>query len=298
MKVHNGLYRYDDLVAQGVSLRQISMSSSLSNISQSSSDLAPDTPRKPPTQPPSPSPFCAGDAAQLDRAPAPKPVKNELYTYGHSNATDENVSSNLQKPVGETVIEMQSFASEQRAEVRDSLVASRSTDDSRQQPNGNGVADHRAQNGIPDRLLHATNAPEIDSLLAASTSSVLSDHPVQSADSALQGMMLHDQHEADDAAEQLGMTPSALKVGIRSAVVAMNLSEGPSENAAEALEAFNAAGNSPKTLAAAADAPEALDTAGKADAKGRIMKASSPPISESVAAVFTIWQPPSCCRLS
>ena len=297
MKVHNGVYRYDDLVAQGISLRQISMSSSLSNISQTSSDLAPDTPRKPPTQPPSPSSSRAGETAQRDRAPAPKPDKNELF-HEHGNATDENVSSNLQKPLGETVIEMQSFASEQRAEVRDSQLASKSTDDSGQQSHGNGVADHRAQNGIPDRLLQATNASEIDPLLAASPSRVLSDHPVQSADSTLQGMMLHDQHEADDAAEQLGMTPSALKVGIRSAVVAMNLSEGPSENATEALEAFNAAGNSPKTLAAAADAPEALDTAGKADAKGRIMKASSPPVSASVAAVFTMWQPLNYCRLS
>ena len=275
--MHNGLYRYDDLVAQGVSVRQISMSSSLSNISQTSSDLAPDTPRKPPTHPPSPPSSRAGVTAQPDTAPAPKPVKNELHTYGHSNATDENVSSNLQKPLGETVIEMQSFASEQRAEVHDSLLASRTTEDSRQQSNSNGVADHRPQNGIPDRLLQATNASEIDPLLAASARNVLSDHPVQSADSALQGRMLHEQHEADDAAERLGMTPSALKVGIRSAVVAMNLSEGPSENATEALEAFNAAGNSPKTLAAAADAPEALDTAGKADAKGRIMKASSSP---------------------
>ena len=254
-------------MAEGVSLRQISTSSSHSNISQGSSDLAPDTPRETPDQPPSPS--HGVDASHNTKAPPPSTAKREAH-QGQGNTSDENVSSNLQQPFGETVIEMQEFASEQRAGVHPHMHSPQ--DSARQQPGATGAVEHMHQKGIPEAALQATNASENDPLLANSASNVLSEHSAQSADSALKGKMLHDRHEADDAAEQLGMTPSALKVGTRSAVVAMNLSEGPSENATEALEALGAAGHSPRTLDAAADAPEALDTAGKADSKGRIMK--------------------------
>ena len=248
-----------------MSLRQISTSSSHSNISHASSVLAPDTPRKVPNQPPSPS--HPVDASQSTKAPPPITAERRAHQR-RSNASDENVSSNLQQPFGEALIEMQDFASEQRAGVPSHLKHTQS----RQLHNANGAAENLQQNGMPKAALQAASASENDPLLANSASNVLSEQSTQSADSALQGKMLHDKYEADDAAEQLGMTPSALKVGTRSAVVAMNLSEGPSENATEALEALGAAGYSPKTLDAAADAREALDTAGKADSKGRIMK--------------------------
>lgn len=245
------------------------MSSSLSNISQTSSDLAPDTPSKSLSLAPSPS--HPADARPPTKAPAP----GRKSSFSRHDTADENVSNNLQQPLVGTVIEMQHFASDEHASANGSEDSMQCSGHDRQLLNMNDTNDkaqHSPDQNKPDGLLQATRVSENDPLLAASARNILSDHPAQSAGLELQGMMLHDKHEADDAAEQLGMTPSALKVGIRSAVVAMNLSEGPSENATEALEAFGAAGNSPKTLEAAADAPEALDTAGKAGSKGRIMK--------------------------
>lgn len=275
--------RYDDLVAQGVSLRHFALpsSSSLESMSQASSDLAPDTPKRAPAQAPAPPqaqpPHNVGSAAQQINPDQPSSAldKRERHSRGKQHHEMNGHANGQHVAVGEAVIEMQTFALEQRAGVPQGAKQSQAN------AHAHRVRDSKAldsSNGEAEEPILLTNESENDPLLANSASNVLSDKPAQSEEAATQGLMLHVNQEADDAAEKLGMTPVGLKAGIRSAVVAMNLTEGPSESATEAVEAFEAAGPSPAVLGAADGAAEesfkAPSTTAKADSKGRIMKAS------------------------
>ena len=233
--VVSGSCRYEDLVAQGVELHQASMPSS-SSFSNISSDIAPGTPQRSPTQAPSPTHL------------GPQAAPNE-----HTFAAQQRA----QPPPTDS--------------ARHQLAAESSQAES-DAPKMNPKQTQTAEGSIQPALTHLDLAnsemtdswsePQALPLLANSASTLLSDKLANPALLPSQDMMLRSHQHEQFEAETVGLSQGAVQTGFRAAGK-VSMAEGMSEPVTEAIEAL---GPVRKNF------HEDDEVDGRTDAKGRLMK--------------------------
>ncbi|DBA72204.1 TPA: hypothetical protein ACH3X2_010602 [Trebouxia sp. C0005] len=197
---HQG--RYEDLLAQGVELHQASMPSS-SSLSNTSSDIAPDTPQRSPTHPPSPT--------HLGPQAAPN---------AHISATQQHA----QPPPIDS--------------ARHQLAAESSqgeTDGPKMNPDQTQKAEGSIQPALTS--LDSLNKPQVLPLLANSAGALLSDRLADPALLSSQDMMLQSHQHEQSEAETIGLSQGAVQTGFRAAGK-VSMAEGMSEPVTEAIEAL------------------------------------------------------------
>lgn len=195
-------YRYEDLLAQGVELHQASMPSS-SSLSNTSSDIAPDTPQRSPTHPPSPT--------HLGPQAAPN---------AHISATQQHA----QPPPIDS--------------ARHQLAAESSqgeTDGPKMNPDQTQKAEGSIQPALTN--LDSLNKPQVLPLLANSAGALLSDRLADPALLSSQDMMLQSHQHEQSEAETIGLSQGAVQTGFRAAGK-VSMAEGMSEPVTEAIEAL------------------------------------------------------------
>lgn len=289
------LNRYEDLVAQGVELQQASMpsSSSFSNVSAASHDIAPDTPHRSPTRPPSPTHRGSDPAGgSAFSATQPQEKETEPTTGGRSSsqapAVDDWVDSNkvsAQHAVSNISPAVQSggeSSSQEGAHVgraSGSEQAFSAVEMQIRHSHASGVHAHsrtdntqRAVAALPKMLpltsaqKHRNSASEAPSspLLASSNGTLLSDKLANATQLLSQDTMLRNHQDEQSEVHAVGLSKVAVQTGFRNAGK-VSMVDGTTEPVTEALEALSSAGKSPEEVINAA-----------ADSKGRIMKVFAP----------------------
>lgn len=282
--------RYEDLVAQGVELHQASMpsTSSFSNISAASHDIAPDTPHRSPTHPPSPthrdshpasSAFNSmhqqeGRTAQANgsrgsqQAPAIDDCVDQDKLQQHSYV--RNTSPNVQRGVGssQTSVDGRQLSNTEQAS---SDVEMQIRHSATSHVHAHSQTDHsqRAVAALPKMLplgsdqkrknsmLEEPNSP----LLASSNGTLLSDKLADASQLLSQDVMLRHHQEEQAEVHTAGLSKVAVETGFRNAGK-VSMVDGTSEPVTEALEALSPGGKGPE------------EATGAADDKARMMKVS------------------------
>ena len=200
-------YRYEDLVAQGVELHQASMPSS-SSFSNISSDIAPGTPQRSPTHPPSPTHL------------GPQVAPNAHTLSAHQHAQPPPTTS-----------------------ARHQLAAETSQSDvPKMNPNQTQTAETSIQPALTN--LDSLNEPQALPLLANSAGALLSDKLADPSLLLSQDMMLQSHQHEQSEAETLGLSQGAVQTGFRAAGK-VSMAEGMSEPVTEAIEALGPVRKSP-----------------------------------------------------
>jgi len=230
-------YRYEDLLAQGVELHQSTMPSS-SSFSNISSDIAPGTPQRSPTHPPSPTHL------------GPPAAPNE-HTFAAAQ-------QHAQPPPTDSA-RHQLAAESSQAE----------SDAPRMNPTQTQTAEGSIQPALAsldlanDEMTDRLNELQALPLLANSAGTLLSDKLADPALLLSQDMMLQSHQHEQSEAETIGLSQGAVQTGFRAAGK-VSMAEGMSEPVTEAIEALGPVRKNPNNDDDEAD--------GRTDAKGRLMK--------------------------
>ena len=281
-------FRYENLVAEGVPLQQARMPSntSFSNISSASQDIAPDTPHRSPTHPPSPTRQVSHTAtgssnnAAQQREPDTEQAGSPS-TEGHAvvevDASPEQHMMSNADPTAQPDDE----SSEQKLHGRqlsstypassDIEMQMRRADASSQHTHSQADDSQRAAAASPQTLTlnsaqtskSQSQASDLPSspLLASSNGTLLSDKLADASQLLSQDSMLRNHQEEQSDALTAGLSKGALQTGFRAAGK-VSITDGTSEPVTEALEALSPADKGPD------------EGTGAVDGKGRLMKAS------------------------
>ena len=230
--------RYGDLLAQGVELHQASMpaSSSFSTISSVSNDIAPGTPQRSPTHPPSPTNTGSQAVNNEPMAAAPRHAQPpQTDQAGHHSAVNEPNAI----PIGSATNPTQNESAQ--GNIQPALTYIQSTNQ--------GSVD-------------SSHEPQTLPLLANSASTLLSNKLADPSQLLGQDMMLQSHQREISEADTLGLSQAAVQTGFKAAGK-VSMAEGMSEPVTEAIEAVK------KNL----DGDEAAED--HADSKGRLMEVHS-----------------------
>ena len=281
--------RYEDLVAEGVPLQQASMPSntSFSNISAASQDIAPDTPHRSPTHPPSPTHQDSLPAINSSNSPAQQEEPdteqagslstNERPAIGEVDAFPGQFSMTDTNPVIQPDDESLEQAQPGR-QLSGAYTASSDIEMQTRQVEANSCHTHSQTHNAPRAVAASpqtltwnsaqksktqTRASVLPSspLLASSNSTLLSDKLSDASQLLSQDSMLRNHQEEQSDALTSGLSKGAVQTGFRAAGK-FSMTDGTSEPVTEALEALSPTG---KGLDEGTEA---------ADDKGRLMKAS------------------------
>ena len=209
------LCRYQDLVAEGVPLQQASMPSntSFSNISAASQDIAPDTPHRSPTHPPSPQHHGSQSGMSAPQSAAQQEGMTDLAgSFGGSQGP----------PAEEDWDEIDVLSGQQQVKVQNLRNQSQESD-------------------LP-------SSP----LLASSQDTLLSDKVAEASQLLGQDSMLRNHQEERSDALTAGLSKGAVQTGFRAAGK-VSMTDGTSEPVTEALEALGPVGKGPGGVTEAAD---------------------------------------------
>ena len=284
--------RYEDLVDQGVPLQQSSIpsTSSFSNMSSASQDIAPDTPHRSPTHPPSPSHYdshATGHSSTNTAQPSshqappwemagdhstPKALSIDAWDevqYPSQQGSDSNSGSRLQFDTD------LSSAQQQQREGRTILQAAGDVEMHNLRPApGSAVTeaqtDDRSGHLAPPSRIQTMKPAQKQSgrqdelpsspLLASSRGTLLSEKLANTAQLLSQDTTLSNHQDEKCEDNTVGLSKVAVQTGFRAAGK-VSLTEGMSEPVTEALEARSPVGNGFEDVVEPA-----------ADNKGRIMQ--------------------------
>ena len=230
-----GVARYEDLIAQGVELHQASMPSS-SSFGNISSDIAPGTPQRSPTHPPSPI------------LPGSQAAPNEQTFAAQQHAQPPSTDSARHQLAAES---SQAESDPPKLNLTQTQTAEGSIQPAL-------VNLDLANNEMTDSL----SEPQALPLLANSAGTLLSDKLADPALLLSQDMMIQSHQREQSEAETVGLSQGAVQTSFRAAGK-VSMAEGMSEPVTEAIGALGPVRKNPD---------DDDETDARTDAKGRLMK--------------------------
>ena len=223
-------------MAQGVPLHQTSIpsTSSFSNMSSDAQDIAPGTPHRSPTHPPSPT-YQASHAHSSDAMHETQHAGQQAASWDATSNSTVNQAQSIDEwsAVQLPAQNLQSSGSTGPSYAQtDDLVSSQVV-----APKVQTLRQNAKLAGIKEKL---PGSP----LLATSRGSLLSEKVADAGQLLSQDTMLRSHSQEESQANTAGLSEKAVQTGFRAAGK-VNMTEGMSDPVTETLEALKLAGNSP-----------------------------------------------------